>query len=358
MPLKIKNSENRLFELLDPIPGQNKSGESLRYREVYDEIREARREEDARLSQGVWKTPPKKADWKQVDSLCQDALRSQSKDLQLAIWLTEARFRLKGMEGLEEGLGFILELTHLYWDSLHPQLEGNGYELRMGLYNWLDSRLGEEICQTPITLPSEKNPQPYTFWDLNRINLLSGEEEDLSSSDGQEKLRKVSETVEQTPPSHYQRLNESCTFVLEILTKLEKELGMHLGQKAPTFPHLREKVISVQHFIQNLFDAQSPQKEVRKMEAVSKSPKSIPESKPIKSTTFENREQAYAVLEKIANYLERIEPHSPTPYLIRRAIAWGGMNLSQVVSTVLKEEGDLTFLLDILNVKKVPPAEG
>jgi len=44
------------------------------------------------------------------------------------------------------------------------------------------------------------------------------------------------------------------------------------------------------------------------------------------SLSIESREQAYRILGEVADYLERTEPHSPTPYLIRRAISWGEMN--------------------------------
>jgi len=45
--------------LLNPIPGENPSGKTLRYDPVYDKIREARREEDV-LPQGDWSREVKK----------------------------------------------------------------------------------------------------------------------------------------------------------------------------------------------------------------------------------------------------------------------------------------------------------
>src|ERR1700686_2881989 len=46
--------------LLNPIPGDNPSGKTLRYDPVYDKIREARREENV-LPQGDWSREVKKA---------------------------------------------------------------------------------------------------------------------------------------------------------------------------------------------------------------------------------------------------------------------------------------------------------
>ena len=78
--------------LLQPIPGENPSGESQRYSGLYDEIAEARRA-DANLSQGAWQTELKVADFGQVISLAVPALTSKTKDLQIGVWLTEALIR-------------------------------------------------------------------------------------------------------------------------------------------------------------------------------------------------------------------------------------------------------------------------
>lgn len=353
MTPKTSHQKKKDFvDFLAPIPGNNRSGESLRYTAIYDEIKEARREEDDRLSQGVWTAPIKKADWVRVDTLCQRVLCSQSKDLQVAIWWAEAQFHLRGMEGLAEGLKLVEELTHLYWDGLYPLLEGTGDELRVSLYNWLNTKLGELVLLTPITLSLDRAIPPCTFLDLQKVRVIR--EEGGEASFPQENSEKISKSIQQTPSSHYEDLERSCIRALETLEKLEEELSTHLEENSPTFPFLKEKIRSVQHLVQLLFEPQAhepPPKEEKKMTAISKlSPPS--KQKGGSKEFFESRAQAYAELAKIAGYLEKVEPHSPTPYLIRRAISWGGMNLSQLISTVLKEEGDLTFLLDILNVKK------
>ena len=61
-----------LEELLQPIPGDNPSGNDLRYAPVSAQIREARRVEDE-LEQGVWKHDIKKADYSLVIRLATDS---------------------------------------------------------------------------------------------------------------------------------------------------------------------------------------------------------------------------------------------------------------------------------------------
>ncbi|MBC81302.1 MAG: type VI secretion system protein TssA, partial [Gammaproteobacteria bacterium] len=80
------------FELLDidaekffgPISQQAGSGASIQYDKIYDDIKEARRGDDSSLPQGVWETPLKKSDWREVIRLCIYGIQEESKDLQLA----------------------------------------------------------------------------------------------------------------------------------------------------------------------------------------------------------------------------------------------------------------------------------
>ena len=76
-------------DLLNPIPGENPSGANLKYAPVYDQIKEARREEDD-VEQGVWQRARKTADYPLVVKLASEALATKTKDVQVAAWLTEA----------------------------------------------------------------------------------------------------------------------------------------------------------------------------------------------------------------------------------------------------------------------------
>ena len=88
-------------DILKPIPGENPSGQDLRYTPVYDKIKEARREDD-NLNQGAWQHERKVADSKGV-SVAQIAIAwvaAQGDDI---VPLVGARRR----ERLTEALGAI-----------------------------------------------------------------------------------------------------------------------------------------------------------------------------------------------------------------------------------------------------------
>jgi type VI secretion system protein ImpA len=66
---------------------------------------------------------------------------------------------------------------------------------------------------------------------------------------------------------------------------------------------------------------------------------------------IQSRTDAYRLLEIVADYLQRTEPHSPTPYLVRRAVGWGQMPLPDLMREVLREEGDLNRFFAMLGLK-------
>ncbi len=66
--------------LLDPISRERPAGESLRYEGTYDQIQEARREDDQTLSQGIYKARLKRADWEADEAICVEALERRTKD--------------------------------------------------------------------------------------------------------------------------------------------------------------------------------------------------------------------------------------------------------------------------------------
>lgn len=353
----ISSASERLHSLLEPISQGQPCGELLRYSDVYDQIREARRQDEDNLPQGVWKTEIKKADWDQVAYLCQDVLTHRTKDLQIAAWLMEAWMHLEGISGLKQGLDLIFGLTKTFWEDIHPQINKTNYELRLVPYEWMNTRLSQECQYIFISAPSDKTLLPYRLLDFNeaqRHELTAQRNPSQEAPQSHNSSRqKISLSIGQTPTGFYQYVDECCAVSLKRILELEEELRFRLKEEAPTFYRLREKAEAVQRFAVQILKERGEEKEKKKPEKGNVPPpvlvRPLNKSRP---SAIESREQAYEILGEVATYLERIEPHSPTPYLIRRAMAWGGMSLPQVFKDMLTNGNDLSLLLDILNVEK------
>ena len=50
---------------------------------------------------------------------------------------------------------------------------------------------------------------------------------------------------------------------------------------------------------------------------------------------IQSRAEAYKRLGEAADYLIKAEPHSPVPYLVKRAVAWGNMSFGELQMVVI-----------------------
>jgi type VI secretion system protein ImpA len=136
-------------DILTPVPGENPAGQDLRYAPVYEKIREARREDD-QLSQGAWQYERKLADHGLAIRLAQDAITTQSKDLQLAAWVTESLAIEEAFGGLLEGLALCRGLIEQFWDNLYPIIDEGDLEPRSALLEWLAGKLELRARMSPL----------------------------------------------------------------------------------------------------------------------------------------------------------------------------------------------------------------
>ncbi|MBY0272265.1 MAG: type VI secretion system protein TssA [Alphaproteobacteria bacterium] len=339
--------------LLTPISGKMPCGKYLRYTEIYDQIREARREEDDKLPQGIWKIDVKRADWEKVSQLCQMALMHKTKDLQIAAWLTEAWLHLEGVTGLAKGLKLITQLTQKFWKDIHPQLDNENTEFRIIPYEWMNSKLSIGIQTIMISLPNDKSRHAYRFLDYTDANLLTANQKTQSPFDNtRPSSATISLSIKETPTHFYHSLEKSCSLALKTSEQLEKILASHLQSEAPTFFRIREQIEAFQRLVCQILKDRGEKKLKKQDDGIMQQEKQVSRGNTISPLSIKSRAQAYSILAEVATYLERVEPHSPTPYLIRRAIAWGGMSLAEVISDTLNNGQDMSLLLDILNVKK------
>src|SRR5688500_14516406 len=112
-----------LEEYLQPISEENPSGENMRYSGLYDEILEARYEDEnlALGNLGQWKYDLKAADYRKVIELAGGALKTQTKDLQVAVWFSEALTKIHSFTGLRDSLKLVNGLQESFWETLHPE---------------------------------------------------------------------------------------------------------------------------------------------------------------------------------------------------------------------------------------------
>ncbi len=333
-----------------PIPGTSPGGVWLRYEGTYDRIQKARREDDSGLDQGVWVRDLKKADWEAVEALCLDSIEHASKDLQIAAWLMEAWIHLYGLSGARQGLEMIIGLCERFWSDLYPPIEGMDVDARIGPFVWINEKLTLQVKQIPITCPAAGDMPAYTWSDweqaLRLENLAKRDPEilDLAKAEGQITREEFVESVSHTNTDYLNRVVEECAAIEHSCLRLDEWLDAQCGKAAPGLSQLKDGMRAIhvlaENFLRERYGASQGSAAV--LEEDRAEPEGAEQAEPEiiegPQGTFRTREHAYQCLTEVAEYLHNLEPHSPTPYLIKRAVRWGTMTLAEVMQDMADSE--------------------
>ena len=179
MDVESKPQVIDLEAMLQPISEENPSGENLRYSGLYDEISESRRA-DENLEQGEWKVELKVADFRQVVNLAVPAITKQTKDLQIAVWLSEALVKEYGFTGLRDGLKLVGGLQDRFWETLFPEIDEGDMEGRANAIEWLALQTSFAIKQAKIT---QGDSYSYFDWEDSKRFDIPNNIDTLDSTD-------------------------------------------------------------------------------------------------------------------------------------------------------------------------------
>ena len=340
--------------LLEPIPGINPAGELLRYEGTYDRIADARREDDPTLSQGIYKSALKRADWATVEALCIEALTTRTKDLQIAGWLLEAWLHRYGFAGVAKGWGLMAGLCEEFWDDVYPSLELGDIDGRLAPFEWLEQKVPIKLKQIPLTAPDHTG-ESYSYVDWESACHF----ENLAMKDPralQEALAKINPTVatfraavSATDHTFYVDLLGDVEEAIDACVLVEQVLDQRCGREAPGLGQFKYALGAIHQLISQDLHARNEEPEAdEELFAAAVADETDIElwsTGPIRS-----RADAYRRLSDAADYLLRTEPHSPTPYLVKRAVEWGNMSLPELLQQIVRNEGELSEIDRLLRL--------
>ncbi len=393
MPPDVPDLDDTLQTLLAPVPGPDPCGVSLRGQALFTDIRLAREEEDPSLPLRQWERPLKQADWPRIEGWCTEALTARSKDLQLAAWLAEAWTRQEaGIAGLARGLSLLRGLVDAYWAGVYPRLdppeEGGGCEARIAPFEWLDATMAHalrvHVCLFPLARPK---PARVSLADWERLiaGELAGVSVDPATHDGESEPHGVEpaltrdDILADVARHQPEGIDDRLAQVREArahLVALGGALDRHLDADAPRLRKLAQTLDALERVLVQaraalpagepkeagasaLYDEADEAAQCHEgldpeggSAASMRRPVSQEASAPPSTGSWHNRDEAYQTLEALARYLATIEPHSPTPYLVQRAVNWGRLPLPELIAEIMREEGDLNRMVQLLGLSR------
>jgi len=332
-----------------------------------------RRQDRADLPQGVWEHSLKTAEWDTIEATCITALTEKSKDFQIACWLTEAWFNRYGLRGFERGTALLLEFVNRYWAEAHPRLRDDDVDFRVAPFVWLNESFSPQLRRLALTSSGEGPLDSCTVGDwegalrLDRLRAKDSETYEKAEAAGKITLERFLESAGKTKKDFLRPRYELVVDTAAHLDALDTALDDHLGKNGPSLRLVKQLVGTAKTVLEDsVFPAaglplHEPTPAGDPVDAhdetieTSDEPSNSETATPLLeggTVVIKSREQAYELLELAADYLQRVEPHSPTPYLVRRAVSWGEKTLLGVLQEFLQDPKQVEWIADVLGIPR------
>ncbi|HEY9131307.1 MAG TPA: type VI secretion system protein TssA [Dyella sp.] len=357
-----------LARLLAPLEGSHPVGMPLRGTMTYRMIEQARLSDDATLPMGSWAVELKRANWPKVSALIVQTLDDVGKDMQLASWLFEAELHQRGFSAVAPCFVLLRGLCEHWWQELHPLPDGNDFEARCNIVRWLNEKLLTTVSLLPL-VDNGEHMASWSHWELahyhERLRAVHGElPEEAQNAATLDDLHGLLSTVDS---DELRQCFDQLQRGREAMAAFESLLREQLRYEAPSLGKLDDL----------LAKAQTPlRSEIARRGERMEKPAAVPPeafSEEIAADEGEeqgdyheesagdpgnslavlvnDRQRAYSVLEEIGDYLMQVEPHSPVPYLIKRAVAWGQLNAAELYQEVFQKSGGRIDVFELLGLE-------
>ncbi len=352
-------------QLLQPLPGDAPGGRWLRYEPAWNALSRSREEDDPALPLGEWERPLVKANWKQVAADCVRLLGEDSKDFQIAGWLCDAWVRTCQMDGLHAGLSLLAGLADNFWADAWPAIEDGDADRRVAPFVWLNASLPLTVRLHVTLLAADGQRElPLKMLDWERASTRDDGKPDPKSNDAPLPSRQaIRAGVRASDGPHLQETTERAAACADLLRRLSERLDRQLGRESPSLSQLLSTVEAIRLASASLRQEIPAPAELPPALPPSPAPviaqaaaAPVPAGPPLQTAPgagFSDRQHAYQVLAAAASYLESIEPHSPAPYLVRRAVQLGQLSLPDMLRQVSADAGSLDKFFSLLGI--APP---
>lgn len=339
--------ELNVDDLLKPISAEKPCGEDLSYDLAFAEL-ERLMPGKPEQEMGNVKVPAEEPDWKDVFQRCV-ALMSRTKDVRVMVNLTLAEARLRGVEGVRDGLQLIHRHLESYWPTLMPPLDiedNNDPTLRVNAIASMSppSDAYDDPLKFPqrfldVPLAESRQLGPIT---LRQIMVATGE---LPPSAGEKKLdpAAVEAVFRDTPPERLAVWGKAASEALEAWDGLDKVLTAQVA--AGKGADLRGTRKIIQNWVTQI------QKRLAGgaagAAAVSAGGAPTPDGgvamgvavAPVQMVErgINSREDCIKAIDDICTYLEAAEPSSPVPMMLKRARKLISKNFLDVIADLSPE---------------------
>ncbi len=326
-----------LMQLLDGVSNKSPCGEDLEYDPEFIEIEKiAQGKPEQQI--GTTVIPAQQADWRGVESKSIELFK-RTKDLRIAVYLTQALVHNKGLVGLKDGLLLIKGLLDQYWDEVHPRLdssEDNDPTLRV---NSIAALCDAETMLKGIREAVLADSNVFGRFTLRDIQYAGGKVPVPSSmEEAVPEMTTINAAFMDTNVEDLQALESTLLLSIEAVADIDAFLLDKLGtEQAADFSKLTHILNEAKQVIDEQLnhrgiegggegnsvsgetattssDANESETTMAQVDMIGGAAATLPVSGEVNS-----REDVIRLLDMACDYYSRCEPSSPVPLLLQRA---------------------------------------
>lgn len=362
--------------LLSPISSDQPCGQDLSFSNEFHAIKIAKTQDDPLLDQGDWVAEPKQADWHFVEQKSIELLTGKSKDLRLLGWLLEAWSNLYGFEGTAKALELMHRTLSEYWTQLHPEIEEEDLDQRLGLLQGSINHLIPLIKQVAIVNVPAFSLSDYEALLRQKNHLLKQVESYTDDANSSQILEQFEQSLFNTSKSFQYQNYQHFSAILAEWSILKSALDTLMGLDAPSFAAIDTQLENIHTSLKKLYKTDVFTQPVMATQTSESSAAATITTQALSFTQHKeqeidmntvhpskgfqvqpqnhlaNREQAMRVLQEISDYFQANEPHSPVSYMLQKTIKWSQMPLHEWLNQVIKNENPLHNVQELLGVQQ------
>lgn len=347
-----------LDALLAPIDPAAPCGQPARRCPSYAALCEARRQDDPTLPLGAWERELKRADWNAVSLLIGHALQHESKDMQLLAWLYEAQVKLYGIAGIAPTLVLIREICTRYWDDIHPSAADGDVEHRANIVGSIAEKNLPAIRLAPLISIDGSRAYCWADWEhayrLEQLRPAHGKTDvELEGVS----LQELQSALGSAATDDLIELRNGLSASLQAIEALSAALDPLFGDHAPSMSNMAELLGQMRSLVDGELHKRGvkPHGPAPEHETAAPSAEHIVERAATAERTapgdaMRERADAYARLAETAEILMRLDPHSPVPYLVRRATEWSRLNTAELYQELFLRLGGQINIFEVLGI--------
>ncbi|MBX9703045.1 MAG: type VI secretion system protein TssA [Silvanigrellaceae bacterium] len=361
--MSLEEFSEEIEQLTQNITDENPCGINIKNTELFEKLQSLRLADDTSIPQGEWAAEAKPPQWKEMALFCRDILKNSSKDLQVLGFLVEAELHLRSFKGMAFGLLLFKEMIEKFWDQIYPHLNPDLPELRTAPFRWLERNISLLLSQESLSERTKPQSEQHSLNAFEAAQAISGEQGVKLRSKMIDSLASENLNWLEVQMSYLNSSLECLDAIGEkiaMVEGLEEEVGLTLFHSTidkilaffkEALPKAQERAAAQSSANQDNISSDQQDFEGGKADNESGSFGKNGRAGGLSFPPIRSREDAYKIIEFVNEELLKLEPHSPSPYLIRRALDWKSKSMYELFLDIFSSVQTPAEIFNLLGLK-------